>query len=82
MPRKPNEWIGSMEKPEVRYREDATFRMLVDAVESMIHDAKYTPSELREAVTLAAIHYESTNINRRYFYDPSDPMAILHRDRT
>lgn len=41
-----------------RYENDNQFRMLVDWMEKFIHDTQFTPSELREAAMLAAIHYE------------------------
>ncbi len=48
--------------PEYRYRADVNFKQLVDLMESFIHQASYTPSELREASLLAAIHYESRTL--------------------
>jgi len=39
-----------------RYLRDPAFRNLVDVVEGLIWRAEYTPTELREAVILAAIH--------------------------
>jgi len=57
-----------MKTPEERYRNDAQFKMLVDALEAAIHRAQYTPSELREAAILAAIHYESVRV--RQYWDP------------
>jgi argininosuccinate lyase len=48
--------------PEVRYREDANFHHVVDMLESMIHQAGLTPSEVRDASMLAAIHYELRNV--------------------
>lgn len=38
-----------------RYHRDPAFARLVDTLESLIYKAEYTPSELREAVILAAI---------------------------
>ena len=49
-----------MKTPAGRYQTDVEFKALVDLLESFIHKAKYTPSELREAVILAAIMYEQT----------------------
>jgi hypothetical protein len=42
-----------------RYQNDATFKQLVDMLEYQLHCAAYTPSELREAVLLAAINFET-----------------------
>jgi len=70
-----------MMAPEDRYRHDPVFRRLVDILELQIREAQYTPSELREAAILAAIHYESTTV-RPIFLDPNDPYgpAIQPRD--
>jgi hypothetical protein len=43
---------------EQRYLHDAEFKALVDMVHSMIDRLQYTPSEIRDAAMLAAIHYE------------------------
>jgi hypothetical protein len=56
--------------PEDRYRRDPMFRSLVDMVEHLIEQAQYTPTELREAVTLACIRYESRR-RPEPFYIPS-----------
>jgi hypothetical protein len=47
---------------EERYRHDPQFKMLVDMIHSMISKLEYTPSEIRDAAMLAAIHYEMLNI--------------------
>ncbi len=49
-----------MRSPEEKYRNDTHYRMLVDALEGMIHQAQFTPSEIREAAIYAAIRYEMT----------------------
>jgi len=48
--------------PEQNYFTDVEFRMLTDTLEQYIHRAQFTPSELREAAVLAAIHYELTHL--------------------
>ena len=47
-----------MKTVEERYQSDPMFRTLVDTVYNMIDKAQFTPSELREAVILAATKYE------------------------
>ena len=44
--------------PQDKYLHDNSFKALVDQIESMLHGAQYTPTELREAVILAAIHFD------------------------
>jgi hypothetical protein len=51
--------------PAFRYQRDATFAALVNMMESHLHTADFTPTELREAVMLAAIRYESRRVPQR-----------------
>lgn len=44
--------------PEQRYQQDAKFHTLVNWLLSQIIDCQYSPTELRDAVMLAAIRYE------------------------
>ena len=55
-----------MKTPEERYQTDITFRRLVDSLEHLIHTVQLTPSEIRDAAMLAAIHYES-RVTRSWF---------------
>jgi hypothetical protein len=51
--------------PRERYQNDPVFHQLVDLLLSMLYenDSKlWTPTELREAVMLAAMMYEQTHI--------------------
>ena len=48
--------------PDARYRRDPKFRSLVDMMEAHIHSADFTPTEMREAALLAAIHYEHKRV--------------------
>lgn len=48
--------------PEGRYKKDIKFRNLVDMMESYMHAGDFTPSELREAALLGAIHFEARTI--------------------
>jgi len=48
--------------PIDRYRADPVFRTLVDALYHQVCEARYTPTEIREAVMLAQIMYEERHI--------------------
>lgn len=56
-----------MMTPEQRYLNDNQFRHLVDYMENFIHQAQFTPSELRDAAMLGAIHYEMKTVRPRHF---------------
>jgi hypothetical protein len=57
--------------PEERYLHDPQFKRLVDMLEKQIHECQYTPTELREAAILAAIHYENKRMAPPSWYiDP------------
>jgi hypothetical protein len=45
-----------------RYRNDTSFRTLVDSLYSVITNAQYSPTEIREAAMLAHILYEERHI--------------------
>lgn len=47
-----------MKTPEEKYINDPHYHPLVSTLETMIHQAQFTPSEVREAAVLACIHYE------------------------
>lgn len=47
-----------MSSPRDRYNTDSHYHALVNLMESFIHTAQFTPSEMREAAVLACIHYE------------------------
>lgn len=44
--------------PRRKYQKDRSYKYLVDAIEGLIHQGEFTPSEIREACMLACIHYE------------------------
>lgn len=50
--------------PEIRYLKDPYFKQLVDMMESYLHLAQFTPTELREAAMLAAIKYDMESPSR------------------
>lgn len=47
---------------EERYHRDPMFRVLVDTLYMQIVQARYTPTEIREAAMLAQIRYEERTI--------------------
>ncbi len=48
---------------EDRYYNDPEFRALVELLYRFVVGGKYTPSELREAIILAATKYEMSHVN-------------------
>lgn len=50
-----------------RYQTDSAFHALVDMLQAQLHGGNYTPTELREAVMLAATLYENTHIRPLIF---------------
>ena len=60
---------------EERYQTNPAFHALVDMLMSAIEGAQFTPSELREAATLACTMYEMTHI-RRVYPSPSDDTLL------
>ena len=47
-----------MKTPKEKYANDPNYRRLVDMLEALIHQAEFTPSEIREACMLACILHE------------------------
>lgn len=58
--------------PETRYHNDPMFHTLVDTLYYHMREAKYTPTELREACHLAACMYEMYHV-KPFFLDPTKP---------
>lgn len=54
-----------MKSPREKYQNDPEYNHLVCMLESMIEQARFTPSELREACVLASINYEMRHIRER-----------------
>jgi hypothetical protein len=53
------------------YLSDPMFRRMVDVIETMLHQAEMTPSEVRAAATFACIRYEQKTV--RPLFVPSLP---------
>jgi hypothetical protein len=47
-----------MNTPQEKYHNDPQYRQLVDFLEDLITQAKFTPSEIREICMVACVHYE------------------------
>ena len=47
-----------MKSPNEKYENDNNYRQLVDMLTALIHQAEFTPSEIREACMLACIRHE------------------------
>ena len=62
--------------PEERYLNDPMFHQLADMIENFLHKAEFTPSELREAVILGCIHYESKKVPRQVIF-PADNLRSM-----
>ena len=58
-----------MKSPKEKYINDPEYHHLVDTLEQLIEQARFTPSELREACILASINYEMRHV-RDYHIDP------------
>lgn len=52
-----------MRTPAEKYMNDNEYHQLVNLLESFIHRAQFTPSELREACVFACIRYESHKLS-------------------
>lgn len=64
-----------MKSPKDKYMNDPEYHHLVDMLEQLIHQARFTPSELREACVLASINYEMKHI-RDMQIDPRTDEAL------
>ncbi len=51
-----------MKTPREKYLHDVHYHAAVDSMVNLIHQCKYTPSELREMAVLASIIYEEQQV--------------------
>jgi len=51
-----------MKTPKEKYMNDPEYHHLVQTLEGLIEQARFTPSELREACLLASINYEMRHV--------------------
>lgn len=69
---------------EDRYKQDAAFAQVVNALENMIRTFKLTPTEIREAAMYAAYRFEmgSPRVTQSGYGDSIEQMkqAKKHRD--
>jgi len=68
-----------MKTPKEKYMNDPEYNYLVNTLEKMIEQARFTPSELREAVILACINYEMRHV-REMSIDPRVEDALMVLD--
>lgn len=53
-----------MKTPQEKYENDPQYKMIVDVITQLLLNAEFTPSEVREAATLACIHFEMNSMFR------------------
>ena len=53
---------NSLQSPKEKYMNDPEYHHLVCTLENLIEQARFTPSELREACILASINYEMRHV--------------------
>ena len=64
-----------MKSPKDKYMNDPEYHHLVRMLEQLIDQARFTPSELREACVLASINYEMRHIRDTHI-DPKIENAL------
>jgi len=72
-----------LKTPQGKYDNDTQYRQMVDMIEHLLHEAQYTPSEVREAAVLACIHFEMRSCHRfrSVPYKVNDALKILSEFR-
>ena len=68
--------MNGLRSPLDRCRNDPQFAALVNVMEMYIHQAQFTPSEIREAAIVASIKVEMMNINRQVIIPAEAATAI------
>lgn len=66
--------MSETQSPKDRYENDSQYKQLCDLIESFLHQARFTPSEVRECAVMACIHYEMKHGLRNYLQ--SVPMQV------
>jgi len=69
-----------MKSPKDKYMNDPEYHHLVNTLEKLIEQARFTPSELREACVLASINYEMKHI-RDHNINPKVMNAFVTLDK-
>ena len=67
-----------MKTPQEKYYGDPEYKYIVDVFLSLIREARFTPSELREACILDCIKYQEQNINRRALFITAKAESALN----
>jgi len=70
----------SKQSPKDRYENDAQYKTLCDLIESFLHQARFTPSEVRECAVMACIHYEMKHGLNHYLQ--SVPLQVNNAFKT
>ena len=69
-----------MKTPREKYMNDPEYHSLVNMLEQVIEQARFTPSELREACILASINYEMRHVrdtSTASYREAEDALRIL-----
>ena len=56
-----------------RYRDDPTYRNVVDSMVAVMRDLKLTPGEVRDAAGLAALMFEEERPRREWLWGEAKP---------